>query len=249
MNSPPVLELDAVSKRIAHHPILREVSFGLEAGSFALLLGNNGAGKTTLIQILSGLMRPSAGTLRFRGEPYARTLTALRKAIGVISHESRLYGDLTARENLRLFGTLYGVDDLTGRTEAALERVGLAHVSDVPVRTFSSGMTKRVSIARLLLYEPSVLLLDEPYSGLDQASLALFDEYLAEFKAGGGTILMTTHQFTARTAICDRVLILQQGRLVYNRTEERPSAERCAQLLNQFASGAALDAETRSSSN
>jgi heme exporter protein A len=237
-----LFELQAVSKRIGHRTILDELSFRIDPGGFTLLLGNNGAGKTTLLRLLSGLMRPSLGTLRFRGEPYPRAAEALRRAVGMLSHESRLYGDLSAAENLRLFGTLHGMRELERRIATALERVRLEHVAEIPLRAFSSGMTKRVAIARLILCEPSVLLLDEPYSGLDQASLAMLDEWLTGFQAAGGTTLMTTHQFTSRTVQCDRILILHQGRLVYNRHEERPSAQRCAQLLNQYASGSPADA-------
>ena len=238
----PLFELESVTKRIGHRVILRDVSFALEPGGFVLLLGNNGAGKTTLLRLLSGLMRPSAGVLRFRGEPFSRAAGALRRAVGVLSHESRLYGDLTAAENLSLFGRLYGVSDLPRRIGEALARVRLDHVAEIPVRTFSSGMTKRVAIARLLLCEPTVLLLDEPYSGLDQTSLELFDETLAAFQAAGGLVLMITHQFTPRTTAADRILILQQGKLVYNRPEERPSPQRCAQLLNEHATGSPSDA-------
>ena len=231
----PLFELETVTKRLGLSAVLRDVTFRVEPCESILLLGNNGAGKTTLLRVLSGLMRPSVGRLLFRGQPYGLAGAALRRAIGLIGHESRLYGDLTAAENLRLFGELYGVTELAGRIEAALARVRLEHVPDIPVRALSSGMTKRVALARLLICEPEVLLLDEPHTGLDQLSLAVLDGILADFRKRGATLIMTTHQFTPRTEAFGRVLILHRGRLVYNRTEDRPGPERCMQLLAQHA--------------
>lgn len=234
---PPVFSLDRVSKRFGYAFALREVSFELAEGEFALLLGNNGAGKSTLLRILSTLMRPSAGIVRYRGAPYPASHAPARQELGVMSHESRLYGDLTAEENLRLFGTLYGVPELPAAIGAALRRVGLHDVPGVPTRAFSSGMVKRLALARLLIQRPRVLLLDEPYSGLDQGSLELFDAYLEEFRAGGGTTLLVTHQFTNGLGRCGRVLVLHRGRLVYNRPAAGLDAAACAALLREHAGG------------
>jgi len=237
-SAPAVFSLERVAKRFGYAPVLEEVTFDLAEGETALLLGNNGAGKSTLLRILSTLMRPSTGVLRFRGKALPGAGDAARRELGVISHESRLYGDLTAAENLRLFGTLYGVDGLAAAIPAALERVRLADVPGVPVRAFSSGMVKRLALARLLLYRPRVLLLDEPYSGLDQASLALFDAFLREFRESGGTSVLVTHQFTGGVGLCSRVLILHRGRLVYNQPAQGLDAAACAALLGRHASGA-----------
>jgi heme exporter protein A len=233
--TPPLFELEAVTKRLGLSAVLRDVSFRVEPGESILLLGNNGAGKTTLLRVLSGLMRPSAGRLLFRGQTYGRAGAALRQAIGLLGHESRLYGDLTPAENLRLQGDLFGIAEQSNRIEAALARVRLEHVPDIPVRALSSGMAKRVALARLLICAPEVLLLDEPHTGLDQLSLAVLDQILAEFRGRGATVIMTTHQFTPRTQEFGRILILHQGKLVYNRAEERPSPERCTRLLADFA--------------
>jgi heme ABC exporter ATP-binding subunit CcmA len=230
----PLFELDGISKRLGHRRVLRDISFQLDPGESALLLGNNGAGKTTLLRVLSGLMRPSEGRIRFRGRSFAEAGPELRRAVGFLGHESRLYADLTAEENLRLSGDLYGIDRLARRVSESLARVRLDHVSDIPIRAFSSGMSRRVALARLLVCEPEVLLLDEPYTGLDQLSLEVLDGILAEFRARGATLLLTTHQFTPRTADCGRVLVLRDGRLVYNRPEHRPGPDRCAQILAEF---------------
>jgi heme exporter protein A len=236
---PPVFSLISAAKRFGHRRVLEEVTFDLADGEFALLLGNNGAGKSTLLRILSTLMRPSGGQVRFRGRPLHEAGEAARRELGMISHEPRLYGDLTAGENLRLFGALYGVADGARSAAAALERARLDHVPDVPVRAFSSGMTKRLALARLWLQRPRVLLLDEPYSGLDQASLELFDQYLREFRAQGGTALLVTHQFTGGVGLCGRAVILHGGRVVYNQAAQDLDGAACGRLLREHAAGAA----------
>jgi len=239
MSAAPLLALDRVTKRFGYRTVLREVSCEVQPGEFVLLLGNNGAGKSTLLKILSSLMRPSTGQLAFQGEPYHTAGADLRYALGMISHDSRFYGDLTARENLRVFGTLYGVGGLRRKIDQALEEVRLDAFTDLPVRAFSSGMQKRLAIARLLLYQPLLLLLDEPYSGLDLTSVDLLDQYLARFKAGGGTTLLVTHQFTNGVTFCNRILILQQGTLVYNEHVQDVTVERCSALLNRYGSAPA----------
>ncbi len=234
---PPVFALTAVGKHFGYRTALDAVSLEVTEGEFVLLLGGNGAGKTTLLKILSTLMRPSAGTVLFRGEPFPGAAPLARRDLAMISHESRLYADLTALENLRLFGTLYGLYGLHGLmapAREALAEVRLADVADIPVRSFSSGMLKRLAIARLLLQRPRVLLLDEPYAGLDQGSVALLDDYLSRFTRQGGTTIMVTHQFTGGVRLCTRIVILHQGRLVYNRPACDPTAERCAELLGRY---------------
>ena len=235
----PVFTLEAVGKRFGYRAALEAVSAEIPAGAFALLLGSNGAGKTTLLRLLSTLMRPSSGRILFRGEALPAASARARHDLGMISHDSRLYPDLTAKENLRVFGRLYEVAGLPARIAAALEQVHLDDVTDVPVRAFSSGMLKRLSIARLLLYGPRVLLLDEPYSGLDQASIALLDAFLADFQRGGGTTVMVTHQFTAGVGLATRALVLHRGSLVYNQPAQGLTPGRCAELLQEAGTGGA----------
>jgi heme exporter protein A len=238
MSESPVFTLAGVTKRFGYRTVLRDISFGIEAGEFVLVLGNNGAGKSTLLKLVSSLMRPSEGELSFAGRPYRAAGPDLRRALGMISHESRLYGDLTARENLHLFGTLYGVAELKARIAAALAEVRLEGYPDLPTRAFSSGMLKRLSLARLLLYEPTVLLLDEPYSGLDLTSVELLDRFLRRFRDRGGTTLLITHQFTGGVGLATRILVLQQGALVYNRHEQDVTGQRCAALLAEYGGAA-----------
>ncbi len=235
MTESPIFSLSAIEKQFGHRRILRNLSFEVHAGEFLLLLGGNGAGKSTLLKVLSSLMRPSGGELLYHGKPYGSAGAKLRAAIGMISHESQFYGDLTARENLRVFGTLYGIPQPGRKIPAALEEFNLADYPDVPVRAFSSGMVKRLALARLTLFQPRVLLLDEPYSGLDQNSVKLLDGFLDRFKRAGGTTVMVTHQFTSGVGFCNRLLILHDGALVYNQTVRNLTAKRCAALLGRFS--------------
>ena len=233
MSTTPLFSLSGIGKRFGYRWVLRDVSLDIGQGAFTLLLGNNGAGKSTMMRMLCTLMRPSMGEIRFRGEPLRGDTAQARGEIGVISHESRCYPDLTAQENLKVFGTLYGVSALSGAIVEALERVGLSHAAGIPARAFSSGMLKRLSIARLMLYQPRALLLDEPHSGLDQESIGLLDQYLRDFQAGGGTTIMITHQFTGSVSLADQVVVLQQGRLMYNQPESGITPARCAALLQE----------------
>merc|ERR1711969_506643 len=135
-------------------------------------------------------MKPTRGTISFRGRNRKEHLKEWLHIIGSLSHENRLYGDLSSVDNLRLFGTLYGVNELNIKIDNILEQIDLTHVARLPVRNFSSGMTKRLMIGRLMLYQPKILILDEPYSGLDQRSFHWFQDYLQKFHQQGGTVLM-----------------------------------------------------------
>lgn len=238
--SAPEFFLHSVTKRYGHRAVLRDLTFDVGAGECVLLLGENGAGKSTLLRLLAALSRPSEGELLFRGQPLRGDgADALRRELGVLSHETRLYPDLTARENLRVFGTLYGVAPLRPRIEQALERVGLGAVPDVPVRVFSSGMTKRLGLARLLLSAPRVVLLDEPYASLDAGSLGLIDGLLEGILRAGGTAVLVTHQFPPGVALCTRAVVLHQGTLRYNQPVSGLDAAACAALMQRAVDGAA----------
>jgi heme exporter protein A len=232
----PEFSLRSLAKRYGHRTVLRDLTLDIVPGEIVLLLGENGAGKSTLLRLLAALTRPSDGELLFRGLPLkGEAAQGLRRDLGVLSYEARLYPDLTARENLRVFGTLHGVVDWKDRSEAVLERAGLREVPEVPVRAFSSGMTKRLGLARLLLTRPRVVLLDEPYASLDGASQGLIDELLRELRASGGTAVVVTHQFPAGVSVCTRAIVLQQGTLRYNQPVSNLDAAACVALLRQEA--------------
>ena len=178
---PSILSLEHVTKRFGYRCVLNDISFSIETGEFVTIIGNNGAGKSTLLRIISTLSKPTHGRITFNGTNQKENLREWRKKIGIISHENRLYGDLSSVDNLRVFGTLYGVEDLEINTDQVLQKTDLFHVARLPVSNFSSGMKKRLMIARLMLCKPEILILDEPFTGLDQHSNQWFQNYLTAF--------------------------------------------------------------------
>lgn len=197
---------------------LRSVDLRLDEGDFLTLFGPNGAGKTTLIRILATLARPTAGRVLVGGLDIRECTAEVRRRIGVVSHQTFLYRDLTAEENLLLYARLYDLPDGKSRVHAALERVALGHRAEDPVRTLSRGMQQRVAIARAVLHDPLILLLDEPYSGLDQHAVASLTTILQEMALKGRTVLMTTHDLEQGLQLASRVGILCDGCLAH---EER----------------------------
>ena len=195
--------------------MLSDVSLSVERGGFLALFGPNGAGKTTTLRIIATLVAPSSGTVRIAGLDPREDPTPVRRAIGFISHNPLLYRDLTALENLRFYADMYGVADADARIRDLLERVELSHRRYDVVRTFSKGMLQRLAIARALLHEPRVLLLDEPHSGLDPHAVDILDGLLAEIRAEH-TFLMVTHHIQKGLELASQVAILDGGRVVFH---------------------------------
>lgn len=187
-------------------------------GQFISIFGPNGAGKTTLIKILSTIMRPTSGEFFINKYSAKEEPIEIRKNIGVISHSPFLYDDLLAIENLQFFGKMFKVNNnkLQIRIKNILRKVGLQHRMYDRVGTFSRGMKQRLSIARAIIHEPEVLLLDEPYTGLDQNASELLDKILLNFKTKGGTIIMATHNFERGLKLSDRVIILAKGKTIFD---------------------------------
>jgi heme exporter protein A len=228
-----LLNLESVSKRFGFRNILNNINFSLDTGEFVMLIGNNGAGKSTLLRIISSLMKPSNGEITFRGTNQKDNLLEWLQIMGSITHENRLYADLNSIDNLRLYGTLYGVEELNSKIDAVLAKIDLSHVAQLPVRNFSSGMTKRLMIGRLMLCKPEILILDEPYTGLDQNSFRWFQEYLREFHQQGGTVLMVTHQIELGLELATRVLVLHRQNIKHDISSAGLSVERCSALLEE----------------
>jgi len=191
------------------------VDLKLRQGDFLTIFGPNGAGKTTLIKLLSTISRPTSGSISIDGISAGTRPIDVRKLIGVVSHDSMLYGNLTARENLEFYGKMYDVPGLAERVTALLERVGLSAARDQRAGTFSHGMQKRLSIARAFLHDPPFLLLDEPETGLDQQGIAMLMDTLKVLGTEKRTILMTTHSLERGLRSCRQVAILARGRIVY----------------------------------
>jgi heme exporter protein A len=212
------LVLRAVGKIYGGRRALHGVSARFEPGRVAAVLGPNGAGKTTLLGILSTLVSPTSGEVHWGKEPLLRG-SELRSQIGYIGHDPGLYGDLTARENLRFFCALHGSDATPARIDRLLARVGLADVpSDAVARTFSRGMQQRLALARALAHDPSLLLFDEPSAALDPAGAAWLQAELAAERAAGRTVVLVTHDLDATAAVADQVVILRRGRVVADET-------------------------------
>jgi heme exporter protein A len=211
------VQLKGIVKDYGRQRALHAVSLRLQAGEATALLGENGAGKSTLMNILATLLRPTRGQVLYDGHPReALDPEGLRAALAVLSHEPRLYGDLSGRENLRFFARLYdlpGLPEIEEHIERLLERVGLAHAADRPVRTYSRGMTQRLAVARTLLHRPALLLLDEPTTGLDQAGVQLLLSLLREERDRGAILLLTSHDLSAVAPLCDRAVLLRRGRV------------------------------------
>jgi heme exporter protein A len=200
------------------HYALVGLNAELPGGAITALLGPNGAGKSTLIGILSTLQRPTEGDVFFDDRRVTEPPAEIRGQIGYVGHRTMLYGPLTARENLRFFGRLYAVDDLEARVTALLGRVGLARDADRPVRGFSRGMSQRLALARAVLPEPALLLLDEPFTGLDQEGISMAAGLIADQRARGAVVVLASHDLAITETLADRALVLRRGRKVYEGT-------------------------------
>ena len=231
-NMTSIVSLEHITKRFGYRCILNDISFSIETGEFVMLIGNNGAGKSTLLSIISTLSKPTHGIITFNGTNKKESLLEWRQKIGIISHENRLYGDLSSEDNLRVFGTLYGVEDLETITDQVLRKTDLFHLARVPVNNFSSGMKKRLMFARLMLCKPKILILDEPFTGLDQHSKILFQNYLTAFHQQGGTVIMCTHQLDLGLKLATRVLVLNKKRIQHDNSVSEISIDQCFDWLD-----------------
>jgi heme exporter protein A len=206
------VELRDASRHYGRRRALAKTSLGFDRGQITALFGPNGAGKSTLLGLLSTLMRPSSGAVYFGAQPAATLGDDLRRQIGVLGHDLFLYGDLSARENLAFFGALYGIRDLDRTIDEALGAARLTERADDRVSGFSRGLRQRLALERALLHRPRLVLLDEPFTGLDDESAALLGDRLSRLRADGAIVLMATHDFDSATGLVDRVVCLRNGR-------------------------------------
>jgi heme exporter protein A len=213
-----LIDIQGLVKAYDLFPVLRQLTLQIRRGEFVALLGPNGSGKSTLLRLLCGLSRPTAGLIRIGGWELPREIAAVRAQIGLVSHKSLLYDNLSAHENLRFFAQLYNLPNaqIETRIRTLMTQVGLHKRSHDLVRTFSRGMLQRLSIARALLHNPDILLLDEPYTGLDQDASAVLDGLLQVAHAEGRTILMTTHDLNRAATLPTRIIILSRGVIGYD---------------------------------
>ncbi len=213
-----MIEIRKLTKTFGLNPVLRGLDLDVPRGQFLTLLGPNGSGKTTLLRILGALARPTSGTVRIGGWELPSEAEFVRAQLGVVSHQPLLYDTLTAEENLLFFARLYHLPPETRRARVVevLERVGLARRARDVVQTYSRGMQQRLAIARAILHNPAILLLDEPYTGLDQDAAAVLDDLLRQVATEGRTVIMTTHDLRRGYALADRIAILSRGKIAFD---------------------------------
>jgi heme exporter protein A len=216
-----MIEVKKLVKRFGLKTILRGLDFSVMPGEFVALLGPNGAGKTTFLRILATLSRPSLGQVQVAGYHLPNQAAQVRAKLGVVSHMPLLYPDLTAEENIRFYGRMYGVANMEERITEVLEMVGLENRRKDLVRTFSRGMQQRLAIGRAVIHDPEVMLFDEPYTGLDQDASEMLDDVLRSVAAEGRTVVMTSHDLARAEELATRFDILSRGVITASTTHEQ----------------------------
>jgi len=230
------VEINKVAKRYGSARALAGVTLKLRAGSMCALLGQNGAGKTTLLGVVSTLVRPSAGGVTYHSGGKSLEAEDVRREIGLLAHQSLCYGELSAIENLELIAGLYDVDGSAAAIKAVLDRVGLdERARNRAARTYSRGMVQRLALARALLTKPSLLLLDEPFTGLDRDGALSLGKQLGELKASGAIVVVVTHDLEAIAGRCDHLAILRRGGLVFEDRADTYSYEQLKDIYHRHA--------------
>jgi heme ABC exporter ATP-binding subunit CcmA len=214
------IEVKRLIKGYGEHYALRGIDLNVKWGDFLAVFGPNGAGKTTLINVLATLVKPSSGDVRVSGFELREDSVMIRRQIGVVTHQTLLYDDLSAYENLRFYGKMYDVPSLTDRVRQLLAQVGLESRARDRVRTLSRGMQQRLAIARALIHDPPILLLDEPGTGLDQRASAMLESILSSTNNRQRAVVMTTHSLEQGLALSNRVAILKEGKIAQEESRQ-----------------------------
>ena len=220
-----MIKVRGLDKRFGHRSVIQSLDFDLKKGEFSALLGPNGVGKTTFLHILASLSRPTRGLIRIGSYQVPEQIQIVRRQIGLVSHQPFVYRELTGEENLEFFCRLYGVKDSRKKIEELLDLLNLNSRKTDLVRTYSRGMLQRLSVARALVHSPALLLLDEPFTGLDQESGRVLETTLQSLTASGVSILMTSHDLIRVSKLVDRVDILFRGNIsssISNRDNSLP---------------------------
>jgi heme ABC exporter ATP-binding subunit CcmA len=220
-----LIRVTGLRKVYGAHLVLDGADLAVNSGEAVALLGANGAGKTTLLKIVATLVRPTRGKATVAGFDCVREAERVRPLLGLVGHGAHIYEDLTARENLRFWATLNGLRVSGADLDKALAQVELERAASARIRTFSQGMKRRLSLARTALLQPRVLLLDEPFAGLDQRAKKWLSEQMEAFKDRGGAILMVTHSFGDELSVADRIAILSGGRIALDTARAALSAD------------------------
>ncbi|NLN28899.1 MAG: ABC transporter ATP-binding protein [Firmicutes bacterium] len=228
-----MIEIEGLTKSFGSHIAVKDVSFDVRPGEVVGLLGPNGAGKTTTLRMLSTTLRPTSGTARIAGYDVVREPDKVRASIGVLPTDPGLYGRLTAEENLRFFGRLAGLSgaELERRIDRLLKWLGMDEHRKRRTEGFSKGMRQKIALARSILHEPPVLILDEPTAGLDVSAARTIIDFIQESKAAGRTVLFSSHYLVEAERVCDRIAIIADGRIRATGTPEEICREAGADTL------------------
>jgi heme exporter protein A len=208
-----MIEIKKLIKQADNKIILRGVDLSINQGETVGILGPNGAGKSTLLKVLATLIKPTSGHVRINGFDLKKNHIEMKKLFGYLPHSSLLYDHYSPLENLVFFGNLYGIKNVEKRASELVKVVGLSFFINEPVKNFSRGMIQRIAIARAIIHEPKIMLLDEPHTGLDQGAISILNNVILSMKEKGCTTLMVTHDFKQAAEICDRIIIVKNGKI------------------------------------
>ncbi|HEY2853109.1 MAG TPA: ABC transporter ATP-binding protein [Gemmatimonadaceae bacterium] len=231
-----VLEAERLTRVFARRRAVNDVTLQLEEAECLALFGPNGAGKTTLLRLFAGLLRPTSGSARVNGH-LLRGDASTRSHVGFISHQSMLYAALSVRENVELTANLYGMPNIRGAADEAMREMRVMDRANAPVRALSRGLQQRVSIARALVHRPRVLLLDEPYTGLDALGAAALTEILMRLRADGATLVLVTHNISEGLAVASHAAVMHGGRLLRLERREVLDSESYAEAYRELVGG------------
>ena len=209
-----LIGVNNIYKNFGLRSVLRDVNLAVHEGEVLAIMGPNGAGKTTLLRILAALSRPDRGEVFFQGRSIKGNEKDVRRKLGVVLHQSLLYFDLSAEENLQFYAHLYGVADSQTRVEEIFERIGLVNKRKQVIRTLSRGMQQRLAVGRALINDPEILLMDEPHTGLDSESVDRLDELIRRVSGDDRAVIMVTHDFTHVMSLASRIALLDKGRVI-----------------------------------
>lgn len=220
-----MIKVKKLVKAFGSRVVLRGIDIDIAPGEFVTLLGVNGAGKTTLMSAISTLSKPTAGQIFIGGIDVSQNAAHIRRYIGLVSHKTLLYDDLSGEQNLHFYAKMYDIAKPSARIDEVLSQVGLWGRQKDPVRTYSRGMQQRLAIARAILHNPPILLLDEPDTGLDQSAATMLGDLLAAVGTSERTVLMTTHNLQRGLDLGSRILMLSKGKIAINAPKDDVSIE------------------------
>lgn len=234
LTKPAILSVNEVSKAFAR-PVLKKVSLSVDEPQTVFLCGVNGAGKSTLLKIMAGLIQQDLGSVWIQGKSLRKEAEQIKSKLGIIMHQSMVYSDLTVLENLEFFACLYAVPHRQERIASCLEQVGLTAFRYDKAAVLSRGMLQRLSIARAMIHAPEIIFADEPFTGLDMASVDYLTAMLSRFKQEGGTVILTTHDVTQGLQCADRVIVIDRTQVIFDRDTGRIDPALFAKNYLQYA--------------